>query len=214
MVNKDLELTTLTGNPDLIRSGFDNPPVNPLDLFQRWLETADRLKIVEPRGFILSTIDSSGKPSSRVILLRNLDENGVIFASSETSQKGRDLSTNPLAAGTLWWRETLQQINFFGRTNVLSVEMSDAIFRERTREAQAVTVLSAQSTPMVSEKKLQDAIATFMKQPGEIVRPNAWHAYHIFLERIEFWHGGRNRFHQRLRYDLENGIWHHQKLQP
>jgi pyridoxamine 5'-phosphate oxidase len=115
-----MEAKTLTGNPNLVNSGFDCPPDNPLDLLKRWLHTADLLKISEPRGLVLSTVNDEGTPSSRVVLLKTVNENGVTFASSGISQKGRDLQTNPIAAGTLWWRETMQQLNIQGRVRVLS----------------------------------------------------------------------------------------------
>ena len=75
-----MEAKTLTGNPDLVISGFDCPPDNPLDLLQSWLHTADLLKISEPRGLVLSTVNDKGIPSSRVILLKTVNESGVTFA--------------------------------------------------------------------------------------------------------------------------------------
>ena len=214
MTNKEMKPTTLTGTPELVHSGFDQPPANPLHLFQQWLETADQLKINEPRGLVLSTINSSGAPSSRVVFLRVVDDKGMIFASSETSQKGRDLSINPRASGTLWWRETLQQINFCGFAHKMPTSVSDEFFRQRTREAQAVAAVSSQSAPMANEDVLRSAMVKLADQSTEIRRPETWHAYHIAIETIEFWHGSRDRFHHRLRYDLKDGIWHHQKLQP
>ena len=136
-----MESLTLTGNPDCVNPGFDCLPDNPLHLLKEWLDSADRLKIVEPRGLVLSTIDDCGRPSSRVVLMKTVDDTGVIFASSETSQKGKDLEKNPIIAGTLWWRETMQQINFCGSAAKLPAIMSDEIFRERTPEAQARVIL-------------------------------------------------------------------------
>ncbi len=209
-----MEPLTLTGNPDCVNPGFDCPPDNPLQLLKEWLESADRLKIVEPRGLVLSTINDCGRPSSRVVLMKTVDDTGVIFASSETSQKGKDLEKNPIIAGTLWWRETMQQINFCGRAAKLPAIASDEIFRDRTPKAQAVATFSQQSHPMFDEKKLREDIKKCAEESGEITRPETWHGYHITLESMEFWHGSRDRFHNRLRYDLVSGNWQHQKLQP
>lgn len=206
--------TTLTGNPHLIDPGFDCAPENPLHLLQSWLKTADHLRIIEPRGLVLSTVDCQGNPSSRVVLLKTVDQAGVIFASSSISQKGQDLDTNPRAAGTLWWRETLQQINFQGHVQKLPPPVSDDIFNERTREAQAVASLSIQSTPLTNEKDLRGRVSQLVNQQDPIARPNTWHGYHITLNTIEFWHGGQDRFHNRLRYELINGMWTRQRLQP
>lgn len=206
--------TTLTGNPNLVDSGFDNPPDDPLVLLKRWLEAADQLEIVEPRGMVLSTVDASNQPSSRVVLLKTVDDKGVVFASSETSKKGQNLNQNPIAAGTLWWRETMQQINFSGSVSILPDAVADKIFQERTRESQATTAISHQSTAMTDEKSMRGAIKRLLEESGTISRPAAWHAYHIAIDSIEFWLGSRDRLHSRLRYDLSKGVWSHQKLQP
>ena len=205
---------TLTGNPDLINSGFDCPPDSPLDLLQSWLNTADLLKIIEPRGLVLSTINTQNSPSRRVVLLKTVDEKGVTFASSDIIQKGRDLQTNPIAAGTLWWRETMQQINFQGTVTRLANNISDEIFKERPPAAQAVATISRQSAPMVNEQNLRTDVSKLLTQSEPIPRPKTWHAFHITIESIEFWHGSKDRFHHRLRYELKNKIWQHLKLQP
>lgn len=86
---------TLTGNPSLVNSNFDTPPDNPLILLREWLATADQLNISEPRSMILSTVDAFNRPSSRVVLIKKCDANGIIFCSSQTSAKGKDLAQNP-----------------------------------------------------------------------------------------------------------------------
>lgn len=206
--------TTLTGNPDLVNPGFNVPTENPMHLLQQWLNMADRLKIIEPRGLVLSTVDAFGKPSSRVVLLKAIDDYGVVFASSATSKKGLDLEDNPVAAGTIWWKETIQQINFCGSVIKLAEKVSDKFFDERTPEAKAVAVLSTQSAPMENELSLRASVTELARKSEKIIRPKHWLAYHIAIEIIEFWQGSNDRFHNRLRYDLKNGIWHHQKLQP
>jgi pyridoxine/pyridoxamine 5'-phosphate oxidase len=138
----------------------------------------------------------------------------VVFASSDVSHKGRDLQTKPVTAGTLWWRETMQQVNFYGIATKLPAHLSDLIFAERTLEAQAVAALSCQSSLMTDEAGLRDEIAKLTNKSEKIVRPNTWHGYHIEVQTIEFWHGSKDRFHHRLRYGLDNGTWRHQKLQP
>jgi pyridoxamine-phosphate oxidase len=209
-----MQSTTLTGNPLLVDAGFDGPPENPIELLQRWLDAADRLNIVEPRGLALSTVDASGKPSSRIVLLKSVDETGIVFGSSEISQKGRDIEGNPTVAGTLWWRETMQQVNFCGRATKLPADVSDDLFKQRIVQAQAAAALSTQSAPMTDEKALREAVVQLAQQPKPIHLPETWHAYHITVESIEFWQGSQDRLHNRLRYDLTNGKWTYRKLQP
>jgi pyridoxamine-phosphate oxidase len=205
---------TLTGNPNIVDSGFDKAPTNPMLLFKQWLIQAEALKISEPRGFVLSTVDNFGKPSSRVVLLKDLDDKGIIFSSSSQSQKGKDLSGNSNVSGTLWWRETMQQINFSGPATILPDNVSDEIFNERSLEAKAVASISTQSDVMKDERLLRAAVASLIKLNKPISRPKTWHAYYIAIDSIEFWLGNVDRFHKRLRYDLEAGVWLHQKLQP
>lgn len=205
---------SLTDNPKLTESGLDNPPGNPLLLLNQWLKTADQIGINEPRGFILSTVNASGRPSSRVVLLKASDEKGIIFTTNQKSAKGQDLQSNPCSAGTLWWRETIQQVNFTGQTTQLSEEISDKFFEERTREAQAVAVISKQSASMTDEEEMKIKFHQLIHSKNKIERPKEWNAYYLILETIEFWQGSKTRFHKRLRYDLVDSSWQHQKLQP
>lgn len=206
--------SSLTGNPKLVDPGFDCPPINPLLLFQKWLEEAEKLEVREPRALILSTANKLGRPSSRVVFLRACSKTGVIFATGEKSVKGRELASNPWAAGTLWWPESIQQINFQGQAHPLSAEKSDEIFHSRTREAQSVAVVSQQSTPLTDEAAFRQQVTKLMNSNEKIDRPSDCHAYHRTIEVIEFWHGSTDRFHKRLRYDLVEESWHHQYLQP
>jgi pyridoxamine-phosphate oxidase len=207
-------MATLTGNPDLVDPGFDHPPANPMALLKQWLLTADQLNISEPRGLVLSTVNAKMQPSSRVVLLKDCDETGIVFASSALSAKGQDLQLNPSAAGTLWWRETMQQINFQGRVKPCSAEFSDTIFYDRPISAQAVANVSKQSVPLIDEAAMKAHVAELLQQSELIKRPADWHAYHFVIESIEFWHGSKDRFHKRLRYTLANHVWNHQMLQP
>jgi pyridoxamine 5'-phosphate oxidase len=210
---------TLTGNPELTDSGFASKPLNPFDLLNYWLCEADRLQIPEPRALVLSTVNTSGAPSSRVVLMKSLDETGVTFGTSSFSQKIKDIDENPFVAGTLWWQKTMQQINFKGTVSKMDAALSDKMFQERTREAQAVAALSQQSHCLEDEQNLRDQIEQLIANNNPITRPKTWHAYHITVTSIEFWHGSQDHFHKRLRYDLEgydlmNGKWTHQFLQP
>jgi len=214
MTAQSAPTTTLTGNPDLTDPGFATPPSNPFDLFRYWLCEADRLQIPEPRALVLSTVNTSGAPSSRVVLMKSLDETGVTFGTSSFSQKIKDIDENPHASGTLWWQKTMQQINFKGTVSKMDAALSDKMFFERTREAQAVAALSQQSNALIDEQNLRDQIKQLITNNNPITRPDTWHAYHITITSIEFWHGSQDRFHKRLCYDLVDGNWTHQFLQP
>ena len=206
---------TLTGNSNLVSAHyFDVPPLDPLSLLKEWVDTAVLLKLSEPMSLVLSTINVSNKPSSRVVLLKEIDTTGVIFCSNESSQKIRDSHSNPYVSGTLWWRETIQQINFSGSLKKLPENVSDRLFNERTIEAQAVSAASSQSSLMINENELKTIINQLIQQNKNIERPKTWNAYHIHIESIEFWLGHTTRLSKRLRYDLSNDSWSYKKLQP
>ncbi len=214
--HKEIKITeTLTGNPNLVAdSGIDTPPNDPLELLRTWFDTALQLKVCEPYGITLATVDAAGHPSTRVVLLKGFDERGLFFATSEDSNKGKDLAANPWAACTLWWRETVQQINCKGRVRKLSEEESDEMFKERVAAARAIASVSKQSAPLKDEAVLRNQVTDLMATQTEIQRPKSWNGYVLELTSIEFWHGSTDRFHKRLRYDLVDGCWQHRRLQP
>jgi pyridoxamine-phosphate oxidase len=193
---------------------FEKPPANPLSLMKYWIDKAEKANVIEPRSLVLSTIEDSRLPSSRVVLMTNCDDTGVIFGTSEKSNKGKAIAVNPWVAGTLWWRETLQQINFRGKVSKLSDKESDNMFHERPRAGQVVTILASQSEIMEDEKNLREKIIALTQSDIKIERPIKWHGYHIAIEMIEFWQNDDDRLHKRLRYDLIQNKWEHQILQP
>lgn len=193
---------------------FDHPPSNPIVLLNKWLETAEKTGVTEPRGFVLSTTNTQGHPSSRVVLLKTINEQGVVFTTNRESAKGKDLECSPYAAGTLWWRETIQQINFKGHVSLLPEEQSDHFFQERTKDAQAVSTISKQSALLGNEKELRNRVIDLIQTNNKIERPENWLAYCLVLESIEFWQGSKDRFHKRLQYNFISGSWHPCRLQP
>lgn len=205
---------TLTGNPELISSGFDKPISNPIQLLRYWMLQAEEFNVSEPGDLVLSTINVKNLPSSRVVLLTDIDENGIIFGTTITSNKGQDLSIHPVASGTLWWRETMQQINFTGAVSKCSPEVSDKIWSERMCLARAATCASESGQVLVDEATLKIKVEQLMNSSDEILRPAKWSAYHIKIEIIEFWHGSVDRLHKRLRYNLTESGWQYNRLQP
>jgi dihydrophenazinedicarboxylate synthase len=204
----------LHGDSTRVDAGFLNPPDDPLVLLRTWLVQAEGVGVSEPDSLILSTADSSGLPSSRVVALKHCDNAGLVFGTNGNSRKGRELAARPWAAGTLWWRETMQQMNCGGEVIRLDDSTSDALFRDRTREAQAVTTESHQSEVLEDEEALRARVQLLLDSGSPIQRPLNWSAYRLTPNWMEFWHGRPDRFHARLRYELENGVWSKKRLQP
>jgi len=204
---------TLSGDPTLELPEFDAPPAEPLALLERWLAAAETRGVREPRALALATADADGRPSVRTLLVKQLTPT-LVFAGGYESRKGRDLAANPRAAGTLYWRETLQQITIEGPVERLSAEESDEIFGERPPQARATTVASSQGDPLDDPARLRDAAAALDEGDGSPPRPARWGGWRLDPDLVEFWHGSPNRLHRRLLYIKGEGGWEHKRLQP
>jgi pyridoxamine 5'-phosphate oxidase len=204
---------TLSGDATLELPEFDAPPEDPLPLLERWLQLADERGVREPRALALATADAEGRPSSRILLLKQATP-FLVFAGSYESRKGRDLAANPRAAGTLYWRETLQQITVEGPVQKLSEEESDALFAERPEAAQASAVASNQGEPLSDPAELRQSAKAIAAKDEPLSRPPHWGGWRLEPDLIEFWHGSPTRFHRRLLYVKCKGAWQHQRLQP
>lgn len=202
---------TLSGDPTLELPEFDDPPAEPLALLERWLAAAEERGVREPRALALATADAEGRPSSRILLLKQVSP-ALVFSGSYESRKGRELAANPRAAGTLYWRETLQQVTVEGPVRKLSEDESDAIFGERPAEAQATTVASHQGEPLADPAALRQAADTAAKEP--LYRPARWGGWRLDPDLVEFWHGSPDRLHRRLLYIRGDEGWDHRRVQP
>jgi len=206
-------IETLSGDPDLELPEFDEPPADPLPLLERWLRLADERGVREPRALALATADADGRPSSRILLLKQVTP-ALVFAGGYESRKGRDLAGNPRAAGTLYWRETLQQITVEGPVRRLSEAESDAIFGERPHGAQATAVASRQGEQLEDPAELRRSADALAASDEPLDRPARWGGWRLDPDLVEFWHGSPTRLHRRLLYIKGESGWKHQRLQP
>jgi pyridoxamine 5'-phosphate oxidase len=204
---------TLSGDPTLELAEFEAPPGDPLPLLERWLTGADARGVREPRALALATADAAGRPSNRIVLLKQVNPS-IVFAFSSASRKGRDLAANPRAAGTLYWRETLQQVVFEGPVERMSASESDRLFAERPPAGQATTVASNQGEVLDDPQELRDEAAALARQEEALRRPEDWGGYRLDPDLVEFWHGSPDRLHRRLLYVKRDGAWTHRRLQP
>jgi dihydrophenazinedicarboxylate synthase len=207
----DGPVETLSGDPTLELPEFDSPPADPLPLLEQWLRGADERGVREPRALALVTADAEGRPSVRILLVKQLTPT-LVFAGSYDSRKGRDLAANPRAAGTLYWRETLQQITVEGPVERLSEAESDALFAERPGAGKATTVASNQGAALADPDKLRQKADELGGE--ELRRPPNWGGFRLDPDLIEFWHGSPTRLHRRLLYIKGEGGWSHKRLQP
>jgi dihydrophenazinedicarboxylate synthase len=202
---------SLGGEPGADLPEFDEPPSDPLALLRQWLAVAVRRRVSEPGAFVLATAGADGRPSGRVVLLKEVDDRGLVFTSDSTSRKGRDLAANPWATAVFHWRETVQQIVVTGPVHTTTPDESDALFAERPVRAQITAALSAQSRPLDDEAALRRRAAAHSTPPA---RPDGWTGYVLAPQRIEFWHGRTDRLHRRLEYARAGNGWRTCRLQP
>jgi len=204
---------TLSGDAGLELPEFEAPPAEPLGLLERWLAAAEERGVREPRALALATADGDGRPSVRTLLVKQLSPS-LVFAGGYESRKGRDLVANPRAAGTLYWRETLQQITVEGPVERLGDEEADRIFGERPAAAQAAAVASRQGETLEDPDALRRSASFRAADDESLERPERWGGWRLDPDLVEFWHGSPTRLHRRLLYVKGENGWKHKRLQP
>mgnify|MGYP003332039664 CR=1 FL=1 len=164
----------------------------------------------------LATVDKDGRPSTRTVLLKSVDERGFIFFTNYGSRKGRELSENPNAALTFFWSEFERQVCVAGTVTKLSVAESEAYFKSRPRGSQIGAWASAQSEPVPDRAFLEAKWRELEKKfPNEVPLPPNWGGFILKPERIEFWQGRPSRLHDRFSYARQvDGSWKVERLSP
>jgi pyridoxamine 5'-phosphate oxidase len=190
---------------------------DPIAQARMWIAQADESKVYEPNAMVLSTIDPDGLPSSRTVLLRALDHNGLEFFTNYTSEKGRALLAHPEVSVVFPWYLIHRQIIVRGIAEPTDPAVSDAYFASRPKGSQIAAVASDQSQPIASrdllEQKVRDLEALY--GDGDVSRPDTWGGFRIRPSRIEFWQGRSSRMHDRLRFTrVADGSWSMERLQP
>ncbi|WP_439243150.1 pyridoxamine 5'-phosphate oxidase [Lonepinella sp. BR2474] len=188
---------------------------DPLKQFERWLNEAITAKVCEPTAMNLATFNEQGKPSSRVVLLKEVNAQGFVFFTNYHSQKGLALSHTPFAALNFFWGELERQVRIEGCVEKLSPEQSDAYFATRPYTSQVGAWASEQSAVISSKNQLLTKAAMIAaKHPLNVPRPPHWGGYVVIPEVIEFWQGRPSRLHDRIRYRLVNSSWIIERLSP
>jgi pyridoxamine 5'-phosphate oxidase len=188
---------------------------NPITEFLSAIERAASRQI-DTAPVALATADASGRPSTRMVLLRGVDERGFVFHTNYNSRKARELDENPRAALCVHWPAMEEQIRVEGRVERLADDESDAYFDARPRGSQLGAWASNQSAPLATREQLEEEYrATERRFEGQPVpRPPFWGGYRLIPERIEFWYGRPDRLHDRLLYVREAGSWTIARLYP
>lgn len=190
---------------------------DPLKLFQRWLDEAIAAGIHLPETMTLATSTPEGKPSARLVLLKQADERGFVFYTNYNSMKARELDSNPQAALVFYWPQLERQVRVEGKVERTSADESDAYFKTRPRESQIGALASPQSEVIPSREALQQHARELetLYEGREVERPAHWGGYRLLPGRIEFWKGRPGRLHDRILYERQaDGSWAISRLAP
>lgn len=195
---------------------------NPIEQFKLWLIEAEAAEIFEPNAFVLGTVDVTGQPTSRTVLLKGLDEAGFFFATNYLSRKGSALETNAKVSAVFGWYSMYRQVLIEGVAHRVSGAESDDYFHSRPHDSQVAAWSSHQSQPIENRAALDaqfdQALAKF--EGSDVPRPDYWGGYRIVPTRIEFWKGRSNRMHDRIAFERSGGSsgslgdWTIRRLQP
>jgi pyridoxamine 5'-phosphate oxidase len=188
----------------------------PMLLFQKWYKEAYEKNCSEPHKMVVSTVDKNGFPSSRIVYMKELLEEGLIFYTNFQSKKGRDIAENPNVSVLFYWDCLERQVRIQGKAVIAPNEISDDYFSSRPRGSQIGAWASRQSEAIESREELDKAYLEIEKRfEGQTIpRPDFWGGYLIQPEYIEFWQGRPSRLHDRICFRKQGNSWNVTRINP
>jgi pyridoxamine 5'-phosphate oxidase len=192
----------------------DTMPENPLEALQTWVNQAIESEVEEPTAMNIATISSGKFPNSRVVLLKEINSEGLVFFTNYKSQKGQDIEANPNVAINFFWPELERQVRIHCVASKVSDLESDTYFYSRPKTSQLGAIVSAQSAEIGKDEDLESKITEIIESNLEIKRPEHWGGYVLVPEYFEFWHGRASRIHDRVAYTKTISAWIKKRLSP
>ncbi len=190
--------------------------VDPIERFREFFEEAVATGMEDPNAMVVSSVDAKGRPSSRVVLLKDFDAEGFVFYTNLESRKGTEIRANPDVSLSFYWRETGKQVVVRGRAEPVSDAEADAYFATRARTSQLGAWASKQSRPLVSRAHLLATVAKYEAKflTGSVPRPPHWSGFRVVPTYIELWAAGAFRLHDRTLFEKRPDGWTSLKLNP
>ncbi|MDD1017197.1 pyridoxamine 5'-phosphate oxidase [Pseudomonas rubra] len=205
---------------DYTRDGLTEAlaPEQPFALFRQWFDDAVKTEQppVEANAMTLATVDADGRPHSRIVLLKGLDDQGFTFFTNYDSAKGQQLLANPFAAMTFFWPALERQVRIEGRVVKVTAQESDEYYQVRPLGSRLGAWASPQSRVIADRAELEGLVKATEQRFSDSQPhcPEHWGGYRLLPERIEFWQGRASRLHDRLNYRLQQGNWLRERLAP
>jgi len=189
---------------------------DPISQFDKWLEEALQAEVWEPTAMSLATVSPEGKPSARMVLLKQANEKGFVFYTNYNSRKGENLAGNPYAAVVFYWPELERQVRVEGITEKVSKEESDSYFNSRPEGSRVGAIVSPQSSEIPGREFLEELFDNYQKMSKgkPLIRPENWGGYRIIPDRIEFWQGRASRLHDLFEFIRNDLMWKIRRLAP
>ncbi len=189
---------------------------DPFERFANWFAEAEQREPNNPGAMSVATVDTHGRPSSRMVLLRGFDARGFVFYTNLESRKGHDLRTNAYVALCFHWKSLDRQVRIEGKTQIVNAEEADAYFASRPKDSQIGAWASKQSEPLTARFELETRVAKYgvLYGIGKVPRPPFWSGYRVVPDAIEFWEERPFRLHDRTQYRLGADGWQSTKLFP
>jgi pyridoxamine 5'-phosphate oxidase len=211
MALQDLHMENRSSQLDI-----DNLDVDPIVQFRYWLNEALKSNVQEPTAMVLSTASSDGKPSSRVVLLKGVDNYGFTFFTNYESRKAAEITGNPMGSLLFYWAVLERQVRIEGRIMKTAPNESDEYFVTRPEGSKIGAWASPQSRRIPNREYLENLQKDYMRlfRSKTLERPANWGGYKLMPDIIEFWQGRENRLHDRFEYVRNGGRWEIFRLAP
>lgn len=189
----------------------------PIDLFEKWLKECLDAGLYDPNGVVVSTVNKEGQPHSRMVLLKNYDENSLVFFTNLGSRKAHDIADNPRVSMLFPWYYLERQVIFTGTAEKLSLPEVLKYFHSRPRDSQIGAWASHQSSRISARSALESKFMELKEKfsKGEVPLPTFWGGFRVTFDSVEFWQGRENRLHDRFMYTRTGrGSWDIARLAP
>jgi pyridoxamine 5'-phosphate oxidase len=206
-----------------LREDYAGRPLDPTDCsadpiaqFRIWFDEAVAAKLPDVNAMTLATVDDRGRPSARIVLLKEVDARGFVFYTNYDSRKGRQLAAHPYAALVFFWEPLHRQVRIEGTVGRVSAEESDAYFASRPRGSQLGAIASPQSQPIADRAVLEQRVAALdaTLAGASPPRPEHWGGYRVIPDLVELWQGQPSRLHDRVVYRRAPTGWTRERVAP